>query len=379
MAELADRGFDPTHVAYADLALPSRYFPGMTEAQRNAENGRRKTQYLQLLEDIRAIPGVGHAALASKTAWTGYYQYGNGVSVISRQAFGVGGNRWISGGEVSSGYFETMGIPIVPGRAFDRRDSATSMPVAIVCEQLARLLWPGQDPIGEYIARYEPRSRGGEPPRWMEVIGVAREIKVAGMEDRSTPFLYTPNEQQPRILSSSIVVRGVGAAGPDLIKKVWDGVVRAYPDADMTRARTMEEEISQALYPRRLGVAILAVSGLFGLLLSTVGLYGVVSYAAARRTREIGVRRALGADQRDILVLLLRDASLALFVGVGCGVAMGYAAVRIVSSKVVAIPTLDTFTLFAVPAFLSLVILVSSLVPAWRATRMNPVDVLRTQ
>jgi ABC-type antimicrobial peptide transport system permease subunit len=121
------------------------------------------------------------------------------------------------------------------------------------------------------------------------------------------------------------------------------------------------------------------VAGLFGLLLSTVGLYGVVSYSAARRMREVGVRTALGADRRDILVLLLREALFALLVGVGCGVAMGYAAVRIVSSKVVAIPALDTLTLVGVSALLSVVILSACLVPARRAARMNPVEVLRTQ
>jgi ABC-type lipoprotein release transport system permease subunit len=213
----------------------------------------------------------------------------------------------------------------------------------------------------------------------MQVIGVAREVKVAGMEDRNTPFLYTPIEQEPRIPSSSVVVRGTGAAGPNLIKTIWRVVLAAHPDADMTRARTMQEEIAQVLYPRRLGAAILTVAGLFGLLLSTVGLYGVVSYSAARRMREVGVRTALGADRRDILVLLLREALFALLVGVGCGVAMGYAAVRIVSSKVVAIPALDTLTLVGVSALLSVVILSACLVPARRAARMNPVEVLRTQ
>jgi putative ABC transport system permease protein len=351
----------------------------MTDAQWKAENERRKTEYLQLLEDIRAIPGVEHAALADKTAWTGYHQYGNGISVVSRQGYSAGQNRWVSAGDVSSGYFETMGIPIVRGRAFDRRDSATSTPVAVVCEQLARLMWPDKDPLGEYIARFDARSSGGEPPRWMQVIGVAREVKVAGMEDRNTPFLYTPIEQEPRIPSSSVVVRGTGAAGPNLIKTIWRVVLAAHPDADMTRARTMQEEIAQVLYPRRLGAAILTVAGLFGLLLSTVGLYGVVSYSAARRMREVGVRTALGADRRDILVLLLREALFALLVGVGCGVAMGYAAVRIVSSKVVAIPALDTLTLVGVSALLSVVILSACLVPARRAARMNPVEVLRTQ
>ena len=139
----------------------------------------------------------------------------------------------------------------------------------------------------------------------------------------------------------------------------------------------MTADIGEALYPTRLAATVLTVSGLFGLLLSVVGLYGVVSYSAAQRMREIGIRCALGADRRALLALLLREAVLALAVAVVLGVGLGFAAVRIVSSMVVALPRLDAVTMITVPLTLSAVILAACLRPVRRAARVNPIDVLR--
>ena len=370
-AELADRGFEPNGVIYADVATPQRYFAGMTPEQRRAEDARRKAVYMQLLEQVRAIPGVGQAALVTKSAWNGRDK----VSVVTRDSHGDGQNRWVSAAQVSSGYFETMGIPIVRGRAFDARDRDTTTPVAIVCEGLGQMLWADKDPVGEYIANHDP-SGSAAAPSWLLVVGVAKDVKVPGSEDRTTPFMYLPVEQRPRIFGTSLVVRGRG--GPrELLKTMSEGIVAAHPEAEIPRARTMDEEIAEVLYPRRLGAAVLALSGLFGLLLSTVGLYGVVSYSAAQRLREMGIRAALGAERRDIFALLLRDALLTLGIAVGCGVALGFAAVRVVSSIVVALPAMDVVTLVTVPALLSAVIFAACLLPARRAARVNPIEVLR--
>ena len=199
---------------------------------------------------------------------------------------------------------------------------------------------------------------------------------MPGEEDRPRPFIYLPIAQRPSLLAASIVARG-RAGTPELVKTLQAAIVAARPDAEVPRARTMTEEIGQALFPTRLAATVLAASGLFGLLLSVVGLYGVVSYTAAQRMREIGIRCALGAERRDLLALLLRDALLALAVAVVLGVGLGFAAVRIVSSMVVALPRLDAVTMIAVPLLLSAVILAACLRPVRRATRVNPIDVLR--
>jgi hypothetical protein len=176
-------------------------------------------------------------------------------------------------------------------------------------------------------------------------------------------FIYLPIEQRPFILGACIIARG-HANGPELLKTLRAAIAAAQPDAEVPRARTMKEGIDDALYPTRLGATVLALSGLFGLLLSAVGLYGSVSYSAAQRIREIGIRSALGAERRDLVVLLLRDAALALAVAVGVGVPLGLAAVRIVSSIVLPLARPDVVKSIAIPLLLSTMILAACLRPS---------------
>ena len=369
-AELTDRGFDPSGLVYAEIARPPRYSGGMTPEQRQAENARQKAEYLQLLQEVGRLPGVDNAALANKVIWTNQ----DNVPVVTRESFREGQNRWAAGAYVSDGYFEAMKLPIARGRAFDGNDTASSPPVAIVSEQLARLLWPDKDGLGEYVA--SPDAATKAPPNWLRVVGIARQVAFAGQEDQPSPFLYVPIAQRPSLLAANIVARGRGSAS-ELLKTLPAAIVAAQRDVEIPRARTMTQDIDEALYPRRLAATVLAVSGVFGLLLSVVGLYGVVSYSAAQRMREIGIRCALGAERRDVLRLLLRDAVLALAVAVVLGVGFGFAALRIVSSMVVALPRLDAVTMLTVPLTLSAVILAACLGPARRAARVNPIDVLR--
>jgi predicted permease len=369
-AEFADRGFDPNGVVYAELARPPRYSGNMTPEARLAESARQKAEYLQLLQDVRTLPGIEIAAMANKAVWTNQ----DNVPVVTRKSYLEGQKRWAAGAHVSDGYFEAMKMRIVRGRAFDRNDTASSPPVAIVCEELARLLWPDKDALGEYVANPNPATTA--PPTWLRVVGIAKGVRMPGDDDRPRPFIYMPIAQRPSLLAASIVARG-RAGTPELLKTLSTAIVAAQPDAEVPRARTMTDEIGEALYPTRLAATVLALSGLFGLLLSAVGLYGVVSYTAAQRMREIGIRTALGAERRDLLALLLRDALMALSVAIVLGVGLGLAAVRIVSSMVVALPRLDLVTLVTIPLLLSVVIIAACLRPVQRATRVNPIDVLR--
>ena len=343
-AEFADRGFDPSGVVYAELARPSRYSGGMTPEERQAENARQKAEYLHLLQQVRTVPGVEIAALANKVVWTNRNL--DNVAVVTRESFREGQKRWAAGAHVSDGYFEAMKLPIVRGRAFDTNDNVSSPPVAIICEELARLIWPDGQGLGEYIASPDPATTA--PPTWLRIVGIARAVKLPGGEDRPRPFLYLPIAQRPSIVAASIVARGRRNTS-ELLKALPAAILVAQRDAEIPRARTIAEDIGEALYPTRLAATVLAVSSLFGLLLSVVGLYGVVSYSAAQRMREIGIRCALGAERRDLLALLLRDAVVALAVAVVLGVGLGFAAVRIVSSMVVALPRLDAVTMIVVP------------------------------
>jgi predicted permease len=371
-AEFADRGFDPNGIVYAELARPPRYSGAMTAEGRLAENARQKAEYLQLVEQVRTLPGIEVAALANKVVWTNQ----DNVAVVSRESFRDGQKRWVAGAHVSRGYFEAMKIPIVRGRPFDMTETASSIPVAIVSERLAGLLWPDKDALGEEVASLEAGTTA--PPRWLRVVGIAKEVIPAGGEDRSTPFIYVPIEQSPSLLAATIVARA-RTKTPDLLTGLPAAIVAAQPDAEVPRARTMKADIDDALYPKRLGATVLALSGMFGLLLSAVGLYGVVAYAAAQRMRELGIRSALGARRRDLVALLMRDAVVALTAAVGTGVTLGVAAVRIVSSTVLPLPRPDIVTAIAIPLMLCSVVLAACLRPVRRATRVNPIDVLREQ
>ena len=369
-AEFADRGFDPAGIVYTDLARPPRYSGRMTPEQRLAENARQKAEYLALLQQVRTVPGVEIAALANKTVWTN----NDNVAVVTQESFPQGQKRWAAGALVSDGYFEAMRLPIVRGRSFATNDDVSSPPVAIICEELARLLWADGRGLGEYVATPDPATAA--PPTWLRVVGIAKAVRVPGGEDQPKPFIYLPIAQRPSLLAASILARGRGNPA-DLVKTLPAAIVAAQRDAEIPRVRTIAEDIGEALYPTRLAATVLAASGLFGLVLSMVGLYGIVSYTAAQRTREIGIRSALGAERRDLLMLLLRDALIALSVAVVIGVGLGVAAVRIVSSMVVALPRLDAVTMIAVPLLLSAVILAACLRPVRRAARVNPIDVLR--
>ncbi len=368
LAEHVDRGIDPDKVLHAAFSL-KQLGGDWTPERRRVEGERNRAARARLLEKLRESPAVKRAALTD-IFWMG----DNQTSVVTRSGFGLGKNHWVSSSTVSYGYFETMGTPIVRGRAFDVRDTAKSAPVAVVCERLAERLWPGQDPLGQYLAKYDLKYPGAGPT-WLQVVGVAREVKRPGQEDRVTLSFYTPLEQSSA-WATNIVVRG-RATAEEVRQAVMSAIAAADVEVEISYAGTVVEDIDRALYPRRLATAILALSGLLGLLLSTVGLYGIVSYSAAQRVREIGIRAALGAERRDIVVLMLRDAMVALGVGVVCGVVLGYAGMRIVSSLVVGLPALDMVTLVAVPALLCAVILAACLAPARCAAQVNPVEALR--
>ena len=369
-AELTDRGFDAGRTLYVDVATPLRYFAAMTPEARRAEDARRRATYVDLLDRVRALPGVQQAALATKSAWNGQ----ESVSVVSKAGAAGGERRWVQAATVSAGYFDTAGIRLLRGRPFGPADTAGGEPVAVVCERLARQLWPEGDGIGEYVAQSTP-DRADEP-QWLRVVGIVEEIRVPGDEGRPTAFLYLPLEQQPRMPAASILLRA--ERDPDaLATTAAEAIAAALPEGEIRRVRTMREEIAEVLFPQRAGAAIVALAGVFGLLLSTLGLYGVVSYMAARRLKEVGIRSAMGASIRHLYLLLLRDSAVLLMAGIAAGAALAVAAVRVASSAVVSLPGVDAATLLGTALVLASVTLAACIGPVRRAARVNPVDVLR--
>lgn len=271
-------------------------------------------------------------------------------------------------------FFETFEAAIVRGRAFDATDTRTSRQVAVINETLAAKLWPRQDPIGKRLRR----GRSGDD--WLEVVGLARDGKYVMLAEQPRAYLYLPfaqNYQTP----ITIVVRSTSnaaALGPPLRRLVGE----LDPDLPVFNVRTMEDHLRTsvlALLPFRMGATMAAVQGGIGMLLAIMGLYAVVSYAVARRTREIGVRMALGAAQTDVLRLVVREGMWLSLAGLVIGLLIALGLGLVLSKVLYGVPSADVGVLAGVAALLLAVAALACYMPARRATRIDPLTALRTE
>jgi predicted permease len=268
--------------------------------------------------------------------------------------------------QVGTGYFETMGIPIVRGRAFDTRDRRGAARAAIVNETMARRYWPGRDAVGGTI-------RYGSGP--VTIVGVAKDGKYQRLNEEPRNYLYLPLAQNYR---PDMVLHVRTDTDPATVMPSIRAAVRAL-DANLPLfdERTVEDHLQISTFIARLAASLLGFFGLLGLLLATVGLYGVVGFNAAQRMREIGLRVALGADRGQVIGLILRDAAVVVGVGIGAGLVLSYAAGRLVASQLTGVSGADPVSFAATAALLAFVAASACALPAWRAATMNPLTALR--
>jgi predicted permease len=293
---------------------------------------------------------------------------------VARQGFPGGKRWWISGAQVSPGYFAALGIPLRYGRNFDARDRADSPKVVIVCEALANWMWPNTNPVGQYLAFHPPDAN--YPPDWLEVIGVVGAV-TPPLAARPMPAAYVPSDQS-RGGASGIVARGTDPPAM-MIRKLSEAIHMADATAVVSRARTMKDAEDEILFPRRFAVGLVGASGIAALVLAMLGLYGVMSFSVAQRLQEIGIRAALGATPGDLARLVLREGVVVALCGLGCGVPLAIGAARIGRNVVAALPPLDVATGAIVCASILAVVFAASYLPARRASRVDPMTVLRAQ
>lgn len=382
--ELADLGHQPRNLLVANTLLRTQ--PGeqppwwdRTKSQlalqeRYAERTRRF--YAQLLQNLRAIPGAMDVAIAGSLP-LGEPPERSTWAVLSQAEYQAG-NREGLGTEqigVSPNYFRTLGMVVTTGREFDERDTRTSPKVAVVGASMAQRLWPGRSAVGQTLTMVNTWNPN-EKNEWYEVVGVVNDVKPVLRESGARPLVYLPLGQAWRPGSYNVLVRGAGDSRT-LIPAVREAVARSDTFADVHRVRTMTQMIGELLYPRRIAAAVLAASGAIALFLATIGIYGVVSYSVAQRTGEIGVRMALGAERRDIVRLVLREGGRIALLGSLAGLALGYTAIRITSSKYLALPAIDLTTMLLTPLLLGFIVLLACYLPARRAGHVEPMEVLR--
>jgi putative ABC transport system permease protein len=276
---------------------------------------------------------------------------------------------------ISTGYFQTMGIPLVRGRGFNDHDAETAVNVAIINEAAARRYWPNEDPIGQRISI-------GAVDDWREIVGVAGDTRHEGLDADTDPAAYLPQGQRFESLgagferTATLVIRttrDIAAVAP-LIRTAVANVDSQVP---IGLVRQMDDLIGDSIAPRRLNFLLVSAFAAVALVLTAAGLYGVMSYLVTQRTREIGVRMALGATRGQVLGLILRDAGSMTVVGIGLGVAGALVLTRSMTTMLFGVSAANPLVYLSMSLLLAAVSLVAVAVPSSRATRIDPLSALR--
>jgi predicted permease len=362
--ETVDPGFRADGVLTLRTALPlPRYAP-------TASRGRF---YAQVLSDVRALPGVSDAAYVSGLPMV--MRGGVWEVVVPGEAQERGAQPKASARFVSPGFFAALGMPIRAGRDIRDSDTLEAPHVVVISESLAKRHWPGQDPIGR-------RFRFG-PAGDRTVVGVVGDIRVRGLERASEPQVYLGHQQ---VADGSIIgytprdlVIRTTVPPTDILRSTREIIRRADPQQPISDVRLLSEIVDGETAPRRVQVRVLAAFAAVALLLAAVGLHGLLSFAVRSRAPEIGVRIALGARSADILSMVLGEALRMAVVGVALGIPLAYSAGRSMEALLAGVRPTDAATFVTATTLCALMTLAGSLLPAIRAVRVNPIEVMRAE
>ena len=354
--QLVNEGFETRGVLTAFVSVPAAKYP--TPEQRAAFAGA-------VLERVRALPQVTAASFISRLPLNpGASRSDITIAGRARQPDDPNPDYLTA----TPGYFASLGIPIVEGRDFDAHDALGSTPVAILSLATAKHFWPSESAIGKRVQIRDSL--------WREVVGVVSDVRQHLPEKAPIPAAYIPFAQDPWA-NATIVVRSAG--DPATLTRALEREVRAVdPDQPLSSVRTMTEVVSRSLAERRFTLTLIGLFTAIALLLAAVGVYGVIAYGIAQRTREMGVRIALGALPADVVRLVVRDGLILAGAGVGAGLVASLALAPVLRSMLYAITPRDPATLVAVAITVGVVALLASWIPARRASRLDPEQALRS-
>ena len=364
-ASSIDPGFDPRGVETASLDLSLAGYTDTTGPPFARD----------LIERVRALPGVTAASLARILPLAGGGM-GLGPLTASGGASPPNGRPFFDAdwNIVEPGYFETMRIRLLAGRDFGAGDRDGTQAVAIIGELAAQRFWPGQDAVGKYLQQPPGPPGTSAPARTLLVIGVARDLKYRSLGDIPRLFVYVPLQQQ---FNPAITIVARTTNGQRLAGEIRALVASMNPNLPIVGAQTLEEAGALGLIPQQIAVSVTGSLGIVALLLAAIGIYGVTAYAVTRRTREIGVRIALGAARGDIVRMVLRQGMSLAGIGAVIGLALAAAASRVLTSLLFGVPPLDPVTFAGTAVLFAVVGLAACYVPARRATRINAIEALR--
>lgn len=373
--ERADLGYETGDRIVLSIRLrpdPADINAGDALAERRAQ--RAQAFHRNVRAQLTGIREIGGAAMTSTLpTWVSADTSYTATLADGPGAVGVPAQRTF----VDAGYFRTMGMHLRRGRDFDDRDVRSAPPVTMLNETLARRLSPDGNVVGRTLELMNDYPSASDQPQRYEVIGIVNDVDPILLDRTQAPVAYLAMAQQWHP-PTNLVVAHVPGESPAAIDELKLAVTGADLFADVFRVQTMSQVVSDVLYPRRMATAILSVSALIGLLLATVGLYGVISYSIGQRRHELGVRAALGASRGDLVGLVLRDGGRVLVGGTLLGTILSYAAMQAARGRIAHIPPFDLLTVLVVLVLLAGIVIAACLIPAKRAARVDPLDSLRT-
>jgi predicted permease len=357
-------GFRTDHLVLFAIQQPESRYPAPKDLQ----------LHHQIEERLRALPGVQSVTLSEVGYISDSMENTNFLPEGETPNPDKDQSAWNNA--VGSGFFHTLGIPILAGRDFSESDTASAPKVGILSESLARQAFPGQNPIGRrFLAHFHPSE--GKPGDLIEVVGISGDTRYWSLKQDPVGMFYQPYQQTPNLdFGATYEVRtslSPASVAPSLRKAVQS----IDPDLPLQQIRTQQEQIEASMQQERIIAALTASFGVLALVLASVGVYGVMAYSVAQRTSEIGIRMALGALPREVLTMVLREATWIALVGITCGIGATLLSTRLVASLLYGLHPNDPLILATSALLLALVGLVASWVPARCAAAVEPMQALR--
>ena len=359
-------GFQTEHILTARLSLPPQYTNGYKYGM--GQHREITAFQRQLLDRIHEIPGVESAAFTSNLPLSG---------VDNSRSFDIEGRPLKPAGAfdltkyrpVSAGYFETIGIPIERGRGFEAGDAEDRPLVVAVNESMARSFWGAANPLGQRV-----RFDNGD---WRTIVGVVGDVHHEGLGAKPDPEMYVPYGQVPNVEARPVIVLRTSVEPASVTSALRKAVADVDANVPMDQVETMKQIVYGSVGESRFGTTVLGLFALLALFVSAIGLYGVMSYVVSQRTHEFGIRMAVGATRGAILRVVLGKAAKLVSIGICLGLVGAVLLPRVIGSLLYGVKPFDVATLASVSILLASVVLLASLVPARRASRVNPLDSLR--
>jgi len=359
-----DLGFGPDNLLTMKMVLPDSKY---------SQYRQRVALSDQLLERVRNLPGVVSAGMTTNIPLEREIAYDAIFNVEGRPPPNPNDVPITSHRIVSPDYLQVLGVTLIRGRLIDKNDRAESLPVVVISQEFARQAWPGEDPIGKRVRRV----RAGQTFPWMTVVGVVKDVKEDLFNYRiNRPVWYVPYAQVENNFPVNLVVRA-RLDPTSLTAAVRDAIRRVDPDQPVSNIMTMNANLSGVLVTERFGAILMGTLAISGLLLASIGLYGVMAYSVRQRTAEIGLRVALGAQPKHILELIMSYGMKLTFLGMAIGLVAAWSTTRLLVSLLFGVTATDAGTFSAISLLLGLVGLLACYLPARAAMRLNPVEALR--